>query len=331
MYCHKPLGANEAVGRFPVGRRLAFDAAKGRLWVVCRSCERWNLTPLETRWEAVEECERAFRDTRLRVSTENIGMARMPDGLDLVRVGNPLLPELAAWRYGDQFGRRRRRAIALGGGVTVAAGALVAGATAAGISVISLSGLATNLPHLLRYAQVVRLRTDDGRLLRLRGTQVATTQLVPSHSSDGSFQLLLKVKGGSETFSGDEAVRHARRLIPAVNSSGGNRTTVSRAVDELQRSRSAEEFLARFIRRNYYPSIKQGAPVANLPAPLRLALEMALHEEVERRALEGELAELETAWRDAEEIAAIADNMFIPLEVERKLAQLKQASREPPQ
>src|SRR5207237_413052 len=39
----------------------------------------------------------------------------------------------------------------------------------------------------------------------------------------------------------------------------------------------------------------------------RLALEMAANEDVERRALEGELAELEAAWREAEEIAAIAD------------------------
>ncbi|HMH86422.1 MAG TPA: hypothetical protein VK529_10795, partial [Gemmatimonadaceae bacterium] len=58
LFCHTELGANEAVEHFPVGRRLAFDAAKGRLWVVCRKCERWNLTPVEERWEAIEECER---------------------------------------------------------------------------------------------------------------------------------------------------------------------------------------------------------------------------------------------------------------------------------
>ena len=71
MFCKEPLGSNEVVVRpfrsaerlglidldevfsrhlDPVGRRLAFDPAKGRLWVVCRSCERWNLTPLEERW-----------------------------------------------------------------------------------------------------------------------------------------------------------------------------------------------------------------------------------------------------------------------------------------
>ena len=60
MFCKKPLETNEVVETFPVGRRLAFDSAKGRLWVVCRRCERWNLTPLEERWEAVETCEEAL-------------------------------------------------------------------------------------------------------------------------------------------------------------------------------------------------------------------------------------------------------------------------------
>ena len=114
MFCKEPLGSNEVVEAFPVGRRLAFDPAKGRLWVVCRSCERWNLTPLEERWEAVETCERLFRATRIRTSTENIGLARHTEGLELVRIGEPLRPEFAAWRYGDQFRRRRRRWIVAG-------------------------------------------------------------------------------------------------------------------------------------------------------------------------------------------------------------------------
>ena len=131
MFCNKPLGANEIVESFPVGRRLAFDAARGRLWVVCAKCERWNLTPLEERWEAVEDCERIFRDTRIRVSTENIGLARHREGLTLVRIGEPLRPEFAAWRYGDQFGRRRRRKIIYGAGAAVVLGGFVAGGVAA--------------------------------------------------------------------------------------------------------------------------------------------------------------------------------------------------------
>ena len=84
MFCQKELGRNQVVEHFPVGRRLVFDSARGRLWVVCRKCERWNLTPLEERWEAVEECERLFRETRLRTQSRNMGLARHREGLVLV-------------------------------------------------------------------------------------------------------------------------------------------------------------------------------------------------------------------------------------------------------
>ena len=43
-----------------------------------------------------------------------------------------------------------------------------------------------------------------------------------------------------------------------------------------------------------------------------LALEMVSHEQQERRAFEGELHELEAMWRDAEEIAAISDDLLLP-------------------
>jgi hypothetical protein len=51
-------------------------------------------------------------------------------------------------------------------------------------------------------------------------------------------------------------------------------------------------------------------PLFRLPAVDRLALEMAANEDIERRALLGELELLHAAWKDAEEIAAIADEMF---------------------
>src|ERR687893_2823138 len=106
LFCHADLGANESVEHFPVGRRLAFDAAKGRLWVVCPRCARWNLTPLEERWEAIEQCERHYRGTRLRASTNNVGLARLRSGLELVRIGPALYPEIASWRYGARLLQR---------------------------------------------------------------------------------------------------------------------------------------------------------------------------------------------------------------------------------
>jgi hypothetical protein len=81
LFCPRDLGTNDVLESFPVGRRLAFDGKTGRLWVICRGCERWNLTPLEERWEAIEQAERLFRETTLRVSTEHIGLARLREGL----------------------------------------------------------------------------------------------------------------------------------------------------------------------------------------------------------------------------------------------------------
>src|SRR5438477_4481497 len=93
LFCHGALGANERIEHFPVGKRLAFDSAKGRLWVICGRCRQWNLSPLEERWEAVDECERLFGATKLRVSTDHIGLARLGDGTELVRIGRPARPE----------------------------------------------------------------------------------------------------------------------------------------------------------------------------------------------------------------------------------------------
>jgi hypothetical protein len=51
---------------------------------------------------------------------------------------------------------------------------------------------------------------------------------------------------------------------------------------------------------------------------------MALHEDAERRAMQGELAELERAWREAEEIATIADDLLIPAKVDERISELKE-------
>src|SRR5471032_1504910 len=169
MFCHSALGTNEAIEHFPVGRRLAFDSAKGRLWAVCRSCERWNLSPLEERWEAIEECEKLFSASKLRVSTDNIGLARLKEGLELVRVGEPQRPEMAAWRYGDQFGRRRRRQYAtIAGAAVIVGGAIVAGPVMGLVGMGALSP-AINLMsagrNIYRWRKKIPVPGADGRLL----------------------------------------------------------------------------------------------------------------------------------------------------------------------
>src|SRR5471030_2779660 len=178
MFCHTDLGKNEAIEHFTVGRRLAFDSAKGRLWAVCQSCERWNLSPLEERWEAIEECEKLFRDTKLRVSTDNIGLARLKEGTTLVRVGDPQRPEMAAWRYGDQFNRRRRKyqLMAVGAGVAVG-GVIVAGPVMGLLGGASFNLL--QLPNLLSKFTTVARVPVQGTVLKLSRWNVKRVSLRP--------------------------------------------------------------------------------------------------------------------------------------------------------
>jgi hypothetical protein len=180
IHCNTDLGRNEAFEVFPVGKRLAFDAAKGRLWVVCRACERWNLSPLDERWEAIEAAERRFRDSRLRVSTDNVGLARLREGVDLIRFGEPQRPEMAAWRYGDQFGRRRVKAIATGVGVTAAAGLIVSGAVASGIGLAALAPLVhvANMISLVSAAGMAQKpidHPDGGRFRPIGNARIVTS------------------------------------------------------------------------------------------------------------------------------------------------------------
>jgi hypothetical protein len=313
MFCNADLGANEVVEHFPVGRRLAFDAARGRLWVVCRKCERWNLSPLEERWEAVEFCERLFRETRVRASTRNVGLARHGEGLELVRIGDPMRQEFAAWRYGDQFGRRRKRALLYGAGAAIVLGGVVVGGVATGAvsgAVLGQSGNFWNMWHNGR--TLVKLRTDDGRVIKLKNPDLLGTRLRPSDDGDG-YRLEVRKGKKKEWFSGAEAERHVSVIMPKMNRKGGKARTVTHAVGEIERLGHPDHFLSDVVTGDRFRD-KKGVPgyVNKMPEPTRLALEMALHEEQERRALEGELWRLERAWEEAEEIAAISDDLLLP-------------------
>jgi hypothetical protein len=329
MFCNHDLGRNQVVEHFPVGRRLAFDAAKGRLWVVCRRCERWNLTPIEERWEAIEECEDLFHGIRTRASTDNIGLARHREGTELVRIGEPMRPEFAAWRYGDQFGRRRKKAILMG----VGGGAVIATVAIAGVATGVVSGAllsqSGNFFNVFRMARVVaRVPDGEGKVLKLKAPHVEATRILPGEGGDG---WALQIKKGrlDRTWEGPEAVQMAGRIFPAINRSGARRATVQEAVREIEEAGHPEELLRRLSpelgreegslwrrpmgHRHRKPGWeKPTGYIQKLPHPTRLALEMALHEEQERRALQGELGALAFAWKQAEEIAAIADDLLLP-------------------
>jgi hypothetical protein len=343
LFCHSDLGQNESIEHFPVGRRLAFDAARGRLWVVCRNCERWNLTPIDARWEAIEECERLFRDTRLRVSTDNIGLARLPEGLELVRIGQPQRPEMAGWRYGDQFGRRRRRYLTYtAGGAALATSIAILGPASGIISIgaMALFNLvAMGDANYIRRRVRARLRLPNVETMaELRLEQLRRVSVIGIEGSWGlqlpfeaptplqervERQWLFPIREAraehSTTLAGDEAIRVARTILPALNESGARRSEVKGAVQLMDGVQDSRSLFERYAGR---PG-ETGHTLSNLPKDVLLALEMATHEESERRALEGELAILEAAWKEAEEIAAIADDLLVPDDAKRRLTALK--------
>ncbi len=374
IFCSADLGTNEVFEEFPIGRSVAFDAWKGRLWVVCRQCSRWNLAPLEERWEAVEGAEKLFRDSRLRVQSENIGLAKLPDGTRLIRIGQALPRELAAWRYGDQLVRRRRQMLLWSGaGVAATATLLLGGAALAGAAaalpvlfhLVLHGGTIAKSIWLMRHQHTVLHRfqpsassTTEPQAIRVLHMQHA--QLVPDPEGEGvalrvpTLQPLERVEEGGIVrwappapwlVRGEDAQRLLARTMTRANALGAKPRQLDRAFDYLTERESRDAFLRALSEREAglfpismfnvagnhtsplrLPDVKgawrrfqgsfRGERIApsmppmltrRLAAEEALALEMALHEESERRALEGELAALEAAWREAEEIAQIAD------------------------
>jgi hypothetical protein len=326
MFCNRSLGENQVVETFPVGRRLSFDPERGRLWVVCRKCERWNLSPIEERWEAIEDCERLYAGTRLRASTEQVGLARLPEGLELVRIGKPRRDEFAAWRYGDQFGRRRKRAMLYGAGGVVVVGGVLIGGLATGAISAALLGQSGNFVNLwVNGRTLATVRADDGRVLKLKLPELQKTRFEVGDDEE-DWSLTLHKGKTSHRFEGAEARRLVGVVVPRINRAGAKSSVVQEAVSQIEEVGHPEAFLRTASEMKVAVSQmgpkrhqREAGVISKLPQPTRLAIEMALHEEQERRALHGELKALEARWREAEEIAAISDELLLPEGAQEKL------------
>jgi hypothetical protein len=162
------------------------------------------------------------------------------------------------------------------------------------------------------------------------------------HGNDGPIALDLRFKGGETRVEGPEALRIAGQLMPHVNRFGGKPDIVKSAVTALDTAGGADGYLERLSRYAAEATAVDVKPWSRKRKPKqsgwmlaytsglfgltnadRLALEMALHEEAELRALRGELRALESAWREAEEIAAIADGILTPSPIQNALDRLR--------
>jgi hypothetical protein len=318
------LGENSLIASFPVGRRVAFDPARGRLWAVCPRCARWSLSPIEERWEALEECERLFSRTPLRVSTDNIGLARTREGMDLVRVGKPNRPEFAAWRYSGQFSGRRMRflrnaAAVVGLGVPVTLGAVALAGPGALLVPVLVGGAHRFYRRTKDKSHVTAVPVADGRWLHVRRHDLPDARLIPSYTRR-SYELRLIAAAERHDLRGEDAVRAGQMLLPAFNVSGGAGRDLQHALEFLHDHPTPEDvFYGAAKLRGHSRSLALEA----LPRPVRLAMEMAANDHTERDLTDLDLALLERAWEEAERIAEIADNLLLPRGVEAALRRLQ--------
>lgn len=365
LFCNVPLGTNDQIPTFPVGRRLAFDPARGRLWVICTRCGRWNLSPLEERWEAIDDCERLFRGTRLRYSTDNIGLAHIGDHLELVRIGPALLPEIASWRYGARLERYAPRGNGTQNGTQQIVGALVrqgtglqrwvarqaASALAGYATAIGLSDEALLRLRTFRRANAVLARTVDeaGRPIVIRYSHLGAAELIRP-DRDQPWRLVVEHDGGRTTLNEGPGLRTAGKMLATLNFGAASNAEVHHAIAKLDEAGDREGYFSRvaslamrtqwgrvpnapdegiiepvggsfaerialqLANRSFWgrggTGSEETTALFRLPAVDRLALEMASNEDIERRALAGELAVLAAAWKEAEEIAHISDELF---------------------
>jgi hypothetical protein len=360
LFCNSSLGANDQIAAFPIGHRLAYDPARGRLWVVCARCGRWNLSPLEERWEAIDNCERLFRGTRLRFSTDNIGLARVGEHLELVRIGPALLPEIASWRYGAKIEKHIastngkpptnglvRRGAGLPRWLARRAAAALAGyATTVGLSDEAMLRLRT-----FRRGDAVLARTidDAGLPIVIRYAHLGGAELIRP-DRDAPWRLVVRHDGGLARLAEGVGLRTAGKMLASLNFGVSSNAEVQHAIAKLDEAGDREGYFSRvaslamrtqwgrvpdapdegliepagnsfaerialqLANRSFWgrggTGSEETTPLFRLPAVDRLALEMASNEDIERRALEGELASLAEAWREAEEIARISDELF---------------------
>src|SRR5437763_6239603 len=318
-FCNGKLDGDGGPSGLGVGRRLAFDEWKGRLWVICPKCTRWNLAPLDERLEHVEALARAAGEGRVAAATEQVALIRWR-GYDLVRVGRPPRLEFATWRYGERLRARQREQLRFVVPLTVAAvGLAVAVNVAAGGSI---GVFVWNTPNFARwiYTGMVGRRLTGlgvppicercGPVLRVQARHLAHARLVPE--SQTGLGLILSCPGCRSEgvlLVGRDAQAALQQGLTYLSLARGGRQRAEDAARLVEGAGGPDRLIRDVARREL--------TLRSLAPERRLALEMAVDERAE-------VEELERRWKEAEELADIADGMLsTTTELEEELRRLK--------
>jgi hypothetical protein len=342
IVCAGDLGSNDTLEVFPTGSTIAYDPQVGRLWVICPQCDRWNLTPLEERWEALESLERIWETVTARASTEHIALGKLPSGMTIVRVGNLAGErEFAFWRWGRHGHRGIPKGLVLGaaGLIGTIAGLTVISPVAAAVGIFMIAH-GTWMSVLYRQGLLTTGMVNSwGGVSQLRRMDCLNAGMNPSDDELGWSIHIQRIayrlkKGGGwrsgyqpetywKEFTGDDAVAIARRAFPLLNQRHAKRTLITDAIQLISESGGPERYL-----KNAATQKPRWVKFRHYPPAMKLAMEMVLFQEEERRALEGELRRLEASWVEAEELAAISDSLLPPRGWRQFLARAQQAGDE---
>jgi hypothetical protein len=227
------------------------------LWVVCTNCVKWNLVPFDSRLEAIDQCERLFRETRTRFSTDNIGLARHREGFEIIRIGSALRPEFAAWRYGGRFTGRLARGI-----------------------VASFFGV-----HR-RYKVVARIVREGGHdPLTLSQADINRVRIQHVEGPPGNWGLNVPERTGVNRrwfrpsrvdhmlLTGADAALALSQMLPVISGAAGSRRQVSNAVAMLESHPTLESFIPRTTQVWTLSALDHDmGELGGLGAELRLAL-----------------------------------------------------------
>jgi len=318
-FCSGKLDGDGGPSGLGVGRRLAFDEWKGRLWVICPKCTRWNLTPLDDRLERLEALARAAREGQVAAATEQVALIRWR-GYDFVRVGKPPRIEFATWRYGERLKARQREQLKFVVPLTIATvGLAVAVNVAAGGSV---GVFVWNMPNIARsmYTGIVGRRRVGlaeppicercGSMLNLQAKHVAHARVVRQTRADLALILSCpNCRSEGAMLVGVDAQAALRLGLTYLALTRGGRRRAEDAARLVEAAGGPDRLIRDVARREL--------TLRSLAPERRLALEMAVDEQAE-------VAQLERQWKEAEEIADIADGLLsTTAELEEELRRLK--------
>ncbi len=324
-FCNGGFDGDGGPSGLGVGRRLAFDEWKGRLWVVCPRCGRWNLSPLDDRLERIEGVARAAAAGRLLASTEQVSLIRW-ERYDFVRVGKPPRLELAEWRYGERLKARRQERLKYVIPITLAAaGVMIAINAAAGGSMGVMTFQLPNIANSI-YTRIVGRRrvplTEPpicarcNTLMELRAKHVQRARLVPDSKADLALVVSCpKCHEEGALLTGSDAAQALRQGLTFLNVQRSGKRRAADAAHEVEAIGGPDRLIQDVSRRQL--------TLRSLRPERRLALEMAVDEQAE-------VLELERQWREAEELADIADGTLSsdPI-IEEQLKRLRERGEEP--